>query len=291
LIQKFGFSKHVTFDRSHILKNQKLMTLYSELIPEVERISKKEYELLIKYIDQNDLKGKFSIVDIGWSGGMQRYLEQTLTKLEIPHEISGYYTGVSAYYTRNAEVVPDFDISGYLFDFKNDTNAIDKRSCFVGLFETLFLEQGGSVKNYVLKDDKVVANRYEYEYFINGQPTDEYLKVQKIQNSAMLFVNVASKDETLNLFKYSADDMFNVIRKIGANPNKDDINLFADFSFFDEGETHKLANPKSIAHYALHIREFKKDFLMCRWKTGFIKRILRIKLPYEKMYNLMLRYK
>lgn len=37
-------------------------------------------------------------------------------------------------------------LHGYLFDFYNNVNSVDKRSPFVGLYETLFLEQKGSVK-------------------------------------------------------------------------------------------------------------------------------------------------
>lgn len=74
LIKKYGFELNSTFDRDDLLSNKALDGLYSELSCDIEEISKREYRLLVKYIKNNKLTGNFAIVDIGWSGGMQRYL-------------------------------------------------------------------------------------------------------------------------------------------------------------------------------------------------------------------------
>ena len=65
--------------------------------------------------------------------------------------------------------------------------------------------------------------------------------------------------------------------------------MFADFRFFDEGEMQYLASPKSVIYYATHAKELKKDFLLSRWKIGFMKRLFKIKLPYNEMYIQMKR--
>lgn len=71
-------------------------------------------------------------------------------------------------------------LHGYLFDFYNNVNSVDKRSPFVGLYETLFLEQKGSVKNYIRdKNEWLVAERYDYEYQMNGELQEEYYIVEK----------------------------------------------------------------------------------------------------------------
>ena len=291
LIAANGMQPSDVFDRSYITSNDKLLNLYEQLIPYIIENSKKEYEYIIKYIRQNKLSGKFAIVDIGWSGGMQRYLEQTLSKLDISHEVVGFYTGVAAYYKRNAEVLPEINLNGYVFDFKNYKHAKDIRNGFVGLFESLFLEQGGSVKNYYEDGDSVKAARYDYEYIVNGKPTDEYLKIKAIQEAALQFVKNASYNKLLGRLSFSSEELFSGIHQVGAKPNKKAIELFADFNFYDEGETQKLAAPKGLLYYILHIKDFKKDFLKSRWKIGFLKKMLKINLPYEKVYELMHRFK
>ena len=287
LIEKYSFTVDSTFDRKELLENKSLNDLYSELGADIESVSKKEYELLVKYIEQNHLSGKFAIVDIGWSGGMQRYLIETLNKLGIDTNIKGYYIGVADYYKRNIEVVPNLDLNGYLFDFLHDKDAKDKRSAFVGLFETLFLEQGGSVENYRLENENVTANRLPYEYLENGKPTFEYRKVMDIQRGALDFIKRFG-DMDLNV---SADTLYEGLSETGLKPKKADIDMFADFRFFDEGETLYLAKPKSIFYYIFHVGNLKRDFLSSRWKIGFMKRLFKIGLPYEKMYRAMLKYK
>lgn len=287
LIKKYGFELNSTFDRKDLLNNNDLNALYSELSCDIENVSKHEYQLLVKYINQNKLAGNFAIVDIGWSGGMQRYLIETLNKLSIESHIKGYYIGVADYYKRNVAVIPSLDLNGYLFDFLHDENAKDKRSAFVGLFETLFLEQGGSVKNYKEKNGCVVSNRLPYEYLKNGKPTFEYQCVMDIQKGALDFIQ---KFGNINI-DLPADILFQGLSETGVAPKRCDINMFADFRFFDEGETQYLAKPRNIFYYLVHLNVLKTDFLSSRWKIGFMKRLFKANLPYEKMYNKMLKYK
>lgn len=287
LIEEYGFNLKTSFDRKQILKDQKLSAMYARLGADIEKVSKAEYELLVGYIKQNNLSGKFAIVDIGWSGGMQRYLSETLDMLKIDHSIKGYYIGVADYYKRNIEVVPDLDLNGYLFDFSHDDHAIDKRSAFVGLFETLFLEQGGSVKNYWNDNGVIKANRLPYEYLENGKPTHEYQCVKEIQRGALDFIKKFGNKE----IALSANILFEGLKQTGLEPKMKDIEMFADFRFFDEGETQYLAKPKSMIYYLTHVRELKNDFLLSRWKIGFMKRLFKLKLPYENLYKAMLKYK
>lgn len=291
LINQYGFDSESSFDRSTIMENTALTELYEQLIPAIEEVSKKEYVFLKKYLMQNKISGKFAIVDIGWSGGMQRYLSQTLDKLEIKHEIYGYYIGIADYYKRNTSVVNDLRLKGYLFDFKNNKNEQDKRSSFVGLFESLFLEQDGSVKNYHEEKGTITALRYPYEYIIDGKPSVELNNIRKLQEGAMKFLKDAVNTHYLDYFQYSADELFYGIYKTGCNPTADDIRKFGDFKFFDEGVTNKLASPRTIFYYAVHPNAVKKDFLESRWKVGFMKKLFKVKAPYNKLYKALLRFK
>ena len=280
LVHEYGFETTTFFDRHDILKNNQLKNLYKQLTPDIENVSKQEYKLLVKYLKQNNMVGKFAIVDIGWSGGMQRYLCETFDKLGIEHNIKGYYIGVADYFRRNKTVIPELDLNGYLFDFSHDKNAVDKRCPFVGLFETLFLEQSGSVKNYVEEDGIIKGNRLDYEYIENGEPTYELKCVKKIQEGAIDFVKRFG-DRDIGL---DAATLFKGIEETGLKPTKKDLAMFADFRFFDEGEMQYLAKPKSLIYYAAHANKLKRDFLLSRWKIGFMKRLFKIKLPYNEIY-------
>lgn len=283
-LERYGFKKNTIFDRNSIFSDANLKQLLTELKPDIIKNSKKEYALLAEYLEQEGVSGRFGIVDIGYAGSMQRYLTQTLDKLHIQHQITGFYLGVADFYKKNEVDGLDLDLNGYLFDFKHDPHAVDCRSSFVGLFETLFLEQGGSVKRYRRDGERIVAERYPYEYFKDGKPTTDYVKIKEIQHGAIDFVTLAANDAFLNEFAYKPAELFYGIYVTGTDPDKYDLKLFADIAFYDEGITQRLACPQSIKHYIFHMNEVKGDFLKSRWKTGFLKRLLKINLPYQKMY-------
>ena len=292
LLTKYNFTKESAFDRSEVLNNSQLKKLYNELFPEIIKKSKSEYKLLQLYLNQQDVSGKFAMVDIGWGGSMERYLTQTLNTLHIPHDIYGYYIGVADYYTKNIKEFP-LRMKGYLFDFKNDNKPVDKRSSFVGLFESLFLEQAGSVENYRHESNgKVVSNRYPYEYLDDNKPTFELISVKKIQKGATDFIKDVQHDFVLsNILKFDSDELYQGIEQTGMQPNKEDLNLFADFHFYDEGRDDKLAAPAGLFSYMEHPKKLKEDFLVSRWKIGFMKKMFKLPLPYQKMYEQMRKLK
>lgn len=286
-IAEYGLKRDCVFDRKNIESNVCLRKLIEMLMPDIIENSKEEYKLLKAYLEKNKVQGRFCVVDIGYGGSMQRYLQQVLTKLGIKHDISGFYLGVADFFTKNMLPGVKLDLNGYLFDFQHDKDAVDTRSSFVGLFETLFLEQSGSVKKYVAIGEEVYAERYPYEYEINGKPTDDLMKVKKIQEGAIDFVKAASKDELLQILRCGPEEYFYGIYKTGTDPNMKDLKLLGDIHFYDEGIKRKLAAPNSIAYYFINPRQMKNDFLQCRWKTGFLKRMIKVNFPYQKIYQIL----
>ena len=285
IVEKHGLSLSDIFDRNTIKKEERLKALLEQIKSDIIENSKREYELLTRYLEENVVRGKIAVVDIGYGGSMQRYLQQVLTKLGIEHDITGFYLAVADFYTKNMLPGMKLDLNGYLFDFQHDPNAVDTRSSFVGLFETLFLEQGGSVKRYVADTDKVVAERYPYEYEVGGKPTEDLKKVRRIQKGAVDFVRNAAQDEMIENLKCAPNEYFEGLRSVGENPTLAELKLFGDISFYDEGMTEKLAAPNKLLRYIIHPNQMKNDFLKCRWKTGFLKRVLKINLPYQEIYK------
>ncbi len=283
-IQNYGFSKESVFDRKDIYNNESLRILIEDIRPDIINNSKQEFDLLNEYLRNMQVEGKFGVVDIGYGGSMQSFLQQVLTKLGIEHDICGFYLAVSDFYTKNVVPGMKLDLNGYLFDFMHDKDVIDTRSSFVGLFESLFLERAGSVKCYVRDDKGVIVGRYPYEYEIDGKESDDLQKIRGIQKGALDFVNKAADDELLFNLRCTPDELFYGLHEIGANPTLEELRLLGDIMFYDEGVTEKLAAPKSIVRYLLCPKQLKADFLNCRWKTGFMKRLIKIKLPYEKIY-------
>ena len=278
IISEFSFKKEQIFEASKILSDQIFLKFYKKITPIIVEKSKEAHELVKGYFEQNSVNGKFAIVDIGWSGGMQRFLIESLKKLEVNAEITGYYTGVVPYVKRNLKVNPNLKMYGYLFDFLNNPDAVDLRKGYVGLFETLFLERNGSVSGYTKEiNGNVQACRLPYEYLDeNGLPSFELKAIQAIQEAALQFIEDVAHSDCINIEDYTAKDLFAGIYQVGRHPSKRDINLFGCFRFFDEGTQNQLANPKPLIQYILYPTSFFNDLRHSRWKYGFLKKLFRI---------------
>ena len=284
-IEACGLELDSIFDRSSIYDDNRLKTLLESIRTDIVENSKKEYELLTRYLKENAVTGRFAVIDIGYGGSMQRYLQQVLSQIGIEYDITGFYLAVADFYTKNMLPGVKLDLNGYLFDFQHDKDAVDTRSSFVGLLDSLFLEQGGSVKRYYTDGDKVYAERYPYEYEVDGILAEDLERIRRIQAGAMDFVNTAAGDKNLYELRCDSDEYYYGIHEVGVNPTKAELKLFGDIHFYDEGIIQRLAAPKSVWNYLFNPRGMKKDFLQSRWKIGLMKRLLKINLPYQKVYN------
>lgn len=280
LLIKYGFNEHTKFYRQNILQNKEFLCLYKELEEDIKVTSLNEYKYLKEYIRQSNIGGKFAIVDIGWSGGMQRFLNTTLQEMGIECDIYGYYTGIAEYYKRNV-ATHNSHLAGYLFDFSKNSKDYDCRSCFVGLYEMLFLEPRGSVKNYQIDSrGNVYAERYPYEYMGDDKLQQEMEAITNVQQGALDFIK--DNQHTIITPKQACKSLIYA----GQTPTKEAVSLFCDFHFFDEGDCLNLAKPKQLSYYITHLHDFKEDFIRSRWKTAFLRKTFRIPISYVYMYNL-----
>ncbi len=292
LLLTYGLSKDTVFESKTLLEEKKLRKIIETIKEEIIKRSHEQFDFLRNYLQQNNVCEKFGVVDIGYAGSMQRYLEQALDAMNVEYDIQGYYAGVAPYYKKNVEAHRDMSMYGYLFDCKNSPEDIDNRSGFVGLFEMLFLEQGGSVESYYADDSRgIKAKRADSEYMEGDKLSHEAQKIFALQKGALQFVESSLNDELLSEMDITAKNAFSGIERAGNSPKMKDITLFGDFVFVDEGNKTKLANPKGMLYYLFHLKQLKYDFLMCRWKIGFLKRLFKIELPYRKIYQLLLRFR
>lgn len=152
----------------------------------------------------------------------------------------------------------------------------------------MFLAQKGSVKNYIRdKNEWLVAERYDYEYQMNGELQEEYYIVEKIQSAALDFINDIEAIEFVKYIPFTPDVLFANLKAVGLSPSRKDLKMLAKFRFFDEGETFSLVSSKSFIYYVFNPRCLKNDLLSSKWKIGFLKCLLKIPFPYFKLYKIL----
>ena len=149
----------------------------------------------------------------------------------------------------------------------------------------MFLTQQGSTKRYITDvNDNVKVEFYDNEYVTRmGEFTDEAQNMKLVQKGAMQFIR-DYKESILSEIDFEPKTIFKNIYEVGMHPSKIDLRKFGEMNFFD-GEMLSLAAPKSIMSYCRSPKNMILDFYNSRWKIGFMKRLLKLPLPYKRIYE------
>lgn len=280
-----GFKLDSSIKRDSLESDTKFKKFFEDIKDDIFDNSAKELESLEMYLSRFNFSEKTAIVDIGWGGSMQRFLTDTLNKMNVKNNIHGYYVGLTKKSLDNLKK-NGLKAKGYAFDAMNKDDP-DMERPFVGLFETLFLEQAGSVKKYTIQNDSVSVERYPYEYIENGKKRKEIGYVKEIQKGALDFNRDFYKTYTARFLGFNRQIMFSNLYQVGVDPTLSDISLFGDFEFFNNGTKVYLANPKSMLFYSMNISSLRKDLYDSQWKIGFLKKVLKLKFDYRLIFNFL----
>lgn len=196
------------------------------------------------------------LIDIGWKGSMQDLLSKYLELIDSLKEIQGLYLGAT-----NGQ-----NKKGFLFS-KNDELCQETLN-YAGLLETILMPEHGSVLGYQRKNgkSKPIFDKNEFS-------DDSMEKIQKIQQGVASFISLMrefGRDLILNLEKSNQE-----LNRFGNAPTLKDIKMLGGLDFYDNGKKYYLAK--------VEWRRLRGSFLDSKWKTAFLKQMLKIKLPYDKI--------
>lgn len=254
----------------NILTNVRALHLYKKYKATIEINSKKQADLLLQYLNQINFIGSVAIVDIGWHGSMQYYLEQFAKEHKLSVKMTGYYLGTE---TKPEVVGPTF---GYIYSNKNLNLKKDLLCCF-GLLERLFQSEVGSTFGYKLINKKVkpVFGEYEYE---NDKKLISH--IQDMQKGAIACI----KANAQNMKRQSKKKLIFPLIKVGKTPNLKQTQLFKDYYLMD-GSKEYFVSQKKLFKYSP--KEFVHALSNSPWKTGFMKSAFKIPFPYYKIYDVL----
>lgn len=264
-LNECGFDLETYIDGTTILDNQVIKGLYEICKEKLVDNSTKQCEEFVDYWNSVCTGDKVAIVDIGWYGNMQKSLELLLKSTNKEIEIEGYYLGVVPS-TPNKKCQR---MKGYLFDNGKNEDYFWQSKYFSALLELFFIAPHGSLKMYEKRGkNKFVYEEYEYEN------TETGLKVANIQNKAIEFLK--DYKEIGLLSEISERDYFNNLLEYFAKPTYRTAKEYGDISINDAG-VKKLACPKWSSRGVIN------DFLTCSWKVGYLKRLIKLPLPYTSI--------
>lgn len=275
-IKKINLSGETRIDT---LSDEKKQKLYSIIMKLGKGSFIKQKEFIIRYLKENNLKGNIAIVDIGWSGTMQQALKQYLR--ETNTIIYGYYLGVRD--IKSSDYYAGLFREGYLFDCgKNeDFNLMTRFTS--GIIEMLFLNMSGSVLRYRIEGKSIVPVLSESEYV--GMEGDF---ITAVQLAALDFLNIIRTDKLFMEYQTISEDIImTAYSRFAVYPTLATLKIFEKFRFLN-GKIRMMLPEQGVFYYLTHIRELNQDFRDSSCKILFLKKILKLNLPYFTVLKFLL---
>lgn len=253
--------------------NGQVNFIYQACKDRINELSRRQYDKLVCYLEQIGMRGNCAIVDIGWHGSMQYYLECLLALSGIKANIIGYYIGVNP-------IVPlTGKAKGYLFH-ENDLKFRKPLLCFFGGVEKLFQSLEGSTDYYDEREGKIIPILKPYEY-ADDNVIINYIK--DFQKGALDYVYKATQQ---HIHTENNKSLYMPLMKFGMYPTLSQTKIFRFFYTTDGKKTYFLPQ-KNVFCYSP--KEFFLALSNSMWKTGFMKEAFKIPFPYYWIYKFIRR--
>lgn len=263
--------ENYNFEYKKLSTNETLKKIYNKYEKTILARSKNQFDLLNIYLKQIGLTKSSGIVDIGWHGNMQKFLNEVLLTAGYNINITGYYVGINSKPSVGKT-------KGFLFN-NNEMHLRKDVLCFLGGYEKLLQSQEGSTFAYCKNGNLIapVLGKYEYENDdINKSHIEEW------QSGTMDFIIAMLKMEPLDIANIKLWAM--PLMNFGKRPTTKGVRLFA-FFYTNDGSKDFFVSQKSILKYAPG--EFLDALSKSLWKTGFLKSVFKLPLPYFCIYKAM----
>lgn len=265
--------KEKIINRNNLLDETEFKAFFEENRDEIIKNSLEEKRALIDYLKENSFEGKLAIVDIGWFGNMQNSLETILSNCDIDCEICGYYLGVNP----ESNYFAKYKMRGFMFEPGKYEAFYKKEQFFENVLEVLFSAPHGSAVKYYYDGDEIKVQLEDSKYIT----TESFGNIKKIQDGAYEYccdkVN-GNNDIDEDTWEVS---IHNIYRSL-TYPKKKILDSVGELCL-DEEEPVKLINARTTRYYIIHPKQFIRDFIDSYWKVGFMKKVIKLNLPYASI--------
>lgn len=259
-MKRYGYTENSLLSREELLKNKSMHSFSQEIYSDILANSKKQEELLKKYMAQEKIIGRVGIVDIGAGCTIEFALHSLIGKWEAPIELWGLYLNIFAEEQEKRK--------SYLNANQNRELQNVFRFCYM-LLEVFLSAPHGTVLGYQAVGDKVCPLFAQYEYVEDGESVK---KINDLQQGAIDFVK-RFHEELSPYFKLPANVAIVNFKNFGMLPMIEDVTSWGDLEFWAD-RLLPLAKPQGKNLYLWHPKRCWKDFWSSLWPAGFLIRLL-----------------
>ena len=274
ILKKYNLKLEDNIKYKDLFLDTRYKEIFNEIYPEIINEAKQELQLLKEYLTQEKFEGRVAIVDVGWHNSMQYYLEEIAKYENIDLEMYGFYVGRLSG-EKKVKHSESFIVDDYESDYAESVLS------FIGLIESVFLADEGSTKTYEKSNNLIKPVLLDYEYSKNDI---EYKGFEEIRTGILDYIKLVNKLEGIEDYTLDGYNSYLPFKIYGIDPYYYDVLKFSDFKYYSE-EIVYFAKTKSLFYYIFHLKNLKIDLYKSRWKVGFMKALLKINLPYYKIYR------
>ena len=261
-----GLGEKERLMKKELFVDQRITKFFEEVKPAMIASSKAKFETVIDYLKQESFYGQVGIVDVGWAGAIQRYLQRFTEEAKMDVSIYGFYLGLKPV------TVTGPNADAYI------PQTLGPSMFCSNLMEYPFTKEEGSARGYKNGEDgRVIPLKSDYEF--EGMEDKQY--THDMQEGALHFVRLMKSGYGVKEIGWQAG--YRNVRNVTKRPRIKDVRLLGRLSHVNHGRRVFLAMPQSRWSYILHPRQLKEDFIDSGWKIGFLKRLFLLPLPYNSI--------
>ncbi len=232
---------------------------------EMEALSSDQFENIKMYFERSITESKIGVVDIGWTGTMQSNFIDILDRGLISCEVIGFFVGqkkkAGHYITKGMRNY------GYLFSYK-DKYPQDLIISGEAILEIVFFADHGTTESYD-KNGPLLGNMD-----LSGETRNHLQSVQAgIVKFAMQLKDLEKKYHIIR-----QEDVLRQMEHLFRRPETELVEYIGEWDCFDDRTIHIAAEETLFP-----IHRFMKGFLNAGWRVGFLKRNIKINIPYFEL--------
>ena len=277
-VDKYGSElQHFKIDTQSTIsgevKKEQLISFLSLIWEDIKCLQEIQHARILNYIKKSvgDAQ-QLAIIDLGWKGTIQFFLEQYLQEINSDIKVKGYYLGIG---TKNPRMKQDY--SCYLFDRGQLIADHAKLKHGATIIEYFFSAPHGTVTGY---NEAMKPNLKQ-----DIRLTKQFRNLTLIHQGAFQFIEqLMSMKDLVSLYELSPQQATHLMFKIISNPTKEEVCYLSNLYHSDTVDDILL---KKIVDQEKINESFKCGDLKCAinqiyWPTGYVSR-LKGKFIFKKM--------
>lgn len=226
--------------------------------------------LLKRYVERLGISGTVGIIDIGWRGSMQYYLQKLFRLMGINAKLVGLYFGEYSEDNIKGEKY------GYLCSEQESKHVNDVINASF-ILESSLMPGFGTTLKYAMKGndvEPVLSND-----FIRGK------EIKEIQKGILDAFKVMSQYKRI-LCKNYREPIKPLLQSLDYPEYRLACSL-GDIAWRDVEEVRYIAKPQNMLEYLKSPKNLISDIQRSGWNSAFCLRLFKLPFPYFIIYNIL----